>query len=80
MRRRQEEGMADAPHTHTHPVSSHIEYVSFNFWIKRQHDTLNPIKMNSISSQIIGPPGPAGKFSPDEKKNLESSNLWPHVD
>lgn len=29
MRRRQEEGMADAPHTpHAHPVSSHMEYVS----------------------------------------------------
>lgn len=27
MRRRQEEGMADAPHTHTHPISSHMEYV-----------------------------------------------------
>lgn len=28
MRRRQEEGMADAPHTNPNPSSAHIEYVS----------------------------------------------------
>lgn len=34
MRRRQEEGMADAPHNHhSNPhTSNHIEYVSFNFF------------------------------------------------
>lgn len=33
MRRRQEEGMADAPHTNPNPSSSHIEYVSEFYFI-----------------------------------------------
>lgn len=33
MRRRQEEGMADAPHTNPNPTSAHIEYVSMNLSI-----------------------------------------------
>lgn len=35
MRRRQEEGMADAPHTNPNP-NSHIEYVSFTCY-QNQH-------------------------------------------
>lgn len=33
MRRRQEEGMADAPHTNPNPTSTHIEYVSAFYFI-----------------------------------------------
>lgn len=36
MRRRQEEGMADAPHTNPNPSSSHIEYVSEFYFISFQ--------------------------------------------
>lgn len=46
MRRRQEEGMADAPHTNPNPSSSHIEYVSEFYFISFRFNHF-PTKSNS---------------------------------